>query len=219
MTGTLFINNEGNGYGGGAYVNGPVQIKDGRFERNRALGFGGAGGLYASELHASGTEFIGNTANGSSTAWGGGAYVAAGDSDLTLDNVTFIGNTGRRAAADCIAGIRSLSLNDESFINNTPTQGSAAACRRRVHRCRAVCLIKTPAPARRRCGWLQQSAARGVPATTPGRQWRRRLCGRPAEHHQHVLHQELLAHRRRRVSNGQQRRARGQLALCAQSRL
>jgi predicted outer membrane repeat protein len=121
MTGTLFINNEGNGYGGGAYVNGPVQIKDGRFERNRALGFGGAGGLYASELHASGTEFIGNTANGSSTAWGGGAYVAAGVSDLNL--VRFENNSALGAAGGLFVGAP-VTLTNATLINNLADMGN-----------------------------------------------------------------------------------------------
>lgn len=121
MTGTLFINNEGNGYGGGAYIGGLGQLKDGRFERNRALGFGGAGGLFAGELHASGTEFISNTANGSSTAWGGGAYVAAGVADLNL--VRFENNSAMGAAGGLFVGAP-VTLTNVSLVNNLVDMGN-----------------------------------------------------------------------------------------------
>lgn len=121
MTGTLFINNEGNGYGGGVYINGSARTAQGKFERNRALGFGGGGGLYATSLRADGTHFISNTANGSSTAAGGGAYVGSFFADLTnvrFENNTTMGSGGGLWASGPVTLANSIVFNNSAEIGS-----------------------------------------------------------------------------------------------------
>jgi hypothetical protein len=121
LTGTLFTNNVGDYYGGGVYINGPAQLSGGRFERNRATGGGGGGGLYAGELHAIGTQFFSNTATGSSTAYGGGAYIAAGIADLT--QVRFEGNAvGGAGGGLYVSG--PVMLTGSDLVNNSADMAS-----------------------------------------------------------------------------------------------
>lgn len=121
MTGTSFLNNVGGLYGGGVYFSGPATIRGGQFVRNRATGGGGAGGLYASELHALGTQFFSNTAEGSSTAWGGGAYVAMGLADL--NQVRFEGNSTLGEGGGLYAA-GPVTLIDSNVLNNFADMGN-----------------------------------------------------------------------------------------------
>ena len=121
MTSTSFLNNVGGLYGGGAYFSGPATIRGGQFVRNRATGGGGAGGLYASELHALGTQFFSNTAEGSSTAWGGGAYVAMGLADL--NQVRFEGNSTLGEGGGLYAA-GPVTLIDSNVLNNLADMGN-----------------------------------------------------------------------------------------------
>lgn len=119
MTGTQFINNQGYGSGGGAYLNGPGQLSGGRFERNRAIGFRG-GGLYANSLRVNGTQFIGNTTAGTGATGGGGAYVS-GPADLNLvrfeDNSTMTSGGGLEVGGP-------MTLTRAAFWNNRADTGN-----------------------------------------------------------------------------------------------
>ncbi|HTP06708.1 MAG TPA: choice-of-anchor Q domain-containing protein [Anaerolineae bacterium] len=124
MVNTEFSDNQANGgSGGGIYLNGQGQLTGGLFQRNSSQGFGNGGGLYAMGLNAYGTVFISNTASSISAAGqGGGAYLSSNSS--TLDNVSFIANTGTQGGGGLYAGMPSLTLNAVSFVGNNSTNGS-----------------------------------------------------------------------------------------------
>ena len=143
--GTTFLLNSATNAGGGAHVNSVVVLNGGRFVSNRS---GMGGGLFASTLNMTNTEFSDNEAGGS---FGGGAYVngpvqlnggrfernrslgfgnggglyAMG---LNARGTLFISNTASSLSASGFGGGVYLSsnpstLDNVSFIGNTSTQG------------------------------------------------------------------------------------------------
>ncbi len=113
-----FISNAVNGlsaYGGGAFINGPVQLNGGRFVGNSGNGeFPVGGGLYAMGASISGTQFLSNTLTGSSS-YGGGMYLSSGPSELF--GVTLIGNRSTWGGGIYAGG--TLSLTDGVVLSNT----------------------------------------------------------------------------------------------------
>jgi predicted outer membrane repeat protein len=143
--GTTFFSNSATNAGGGAHVNSGVVLNGGRFVSNRS---GMGGGLFASTLDMTNTEFSDNEAGGS---FGGGVYVN-GPVELTggrfernrslgfgnggglyamglnARGTLFISNTASSLSASGYGGGAYLSSNPStlekvSFVGNTSLQG------------------------------------------------------------------------------------------------
>lgn len=113
-----FISNTVNGlnaFGGGAFVNGFVQLDGGRFVNNTGSGeVPAGGGLFAMGAAINGTQFLSNSVTGSSGN-GGGMYLSSGPNSLA--NVMLINNQGAWGGAIYAGGL--LSLTDAIVLNNT----------------------------------------------------------------------------------------------------
>jgi hypothetical protein len=115
--GTTFLSNLATNAGGGAHVNSAVVLNGGRFVSNRS---GMGGGLFASTLNMTNTEFTDNEASGS---YGGGAYV---NGPVQLNGGRFERN--RSLGFGNGGGLYAMGLNARGtiFISNTASSLSAA---------------------------------------------------------------------------------------------
>ena len=118
LTGTEFISNTSLADGGGTYAVGAARLTNGLFQGNTCTTGGcDGGGLYASSLTLSGTEFISNTANN----LGGGLFSDHGS--LRISASTFSGNQASLGGGLGITSTAVLSLTNITLSGNTAATG------------------------------------------------------------------------------------------------
>ena len=115
--GTDFVLNSATNAGGGAHINSAVVLSAGRFTSNRS---GMGGGLFASQLSMTNTDFVDNEAAGS---YGGGAYI---NGPVQLNGGRFEQN--RSLGFGFGGGLYAMGLDARGtvFISNTASSLSAA---------------------------------------------------------------------------------------------
>jgi parallel beta-helix repeat protein len=118
LSNTTFLSNTASGSGGGAYVSGAATLRGGLFQNNTSTGYRSyGGGLYASTLVLTDTQFLANTAYG-----GGGAYVSGA---ATLRGGLFQNNTSTGYYGGGLYA-STLVLTDTQFLTNTAYGGGGA---------------------------------------------------------------------------------------------
>ena len=241
LVNAAFISNTAGSDGGGLYFNGPVQLVDGRFEYNSALGFGGGGGLFVGELQANGTELTGNTTS-MPTAYGGGAYVSAGVADLnlvqfqgnstagaggalygsgpvTLTSANLVNNQAELAGGGVYAG-GTLFLLDSQLENNVSRSSSGGGAFTQSSAVIVDSVVVSNSAALQGGGLQAEAGANLLRAEFVRNVGAQRGGGLDVAGSLDIMRsifiQQYVGHCGRCVSHGRGRRARGQLALCAQ---